>query len=263
MRTRTVIAAAILAALSALALSVPAHAAITDPNKVTLYKSYTFRAGEQITGGGAGAQNYPVRFSWEARETLICKQTFNVSTDDFTFQDTKTTPPWTEGYNYTVHTGLGGGTAVWEFKVTNKYQSTCNNYPGTVASDQRSYQVNPPEQEDSSTVSYTGTGWQSESGSQFSGGSTKFSRKAGDRVTFTYGGNTNGFVTTTGPGYGKAAIYVDGAKRATIDLNSATVKNRYIGYSFFQDTTAVHKLTIEVIGNGRVDADAFLFAKAL
>lgn len=249
---------AIAGTLGATALA-PAQAA-TDPNKVTLYKTFTFRAGEQLTGGGTTI-GVPVRFSWtQLRPQYICKQTYTVSGNDLFDQQVRTTAPYPEGYSYSLGTSLTAPT-VYSFTIQNKIQTTCNNYPGTPASDSKQYQLNPPQQETSSAVTFTGTGWNSESSSNYSGGSTKFSKVAGDRVTFTYGGNAVGFITSTGPDRGKANVYVDGAKRATIDLYSATEsKYRYIGYSFYQDTTAVHRLVIEVVGGKRVDADAFLYA---
>lgn len=67
----------------------------------------------------------------------------------------------------------------------------------------------------------------------------------------------------TGPDRGKAQIFVNGTKVATVDLYSATARPQRIVWAGNWSTTARRTITIRVVGTSgrpRIDLDAFVTA---
>jgi hypothetical protein len=110
-------------------------------------------------------------------------------------------------------------------------------------------------------LSYAKT-WSTQKVSKFLGGSTKYATAKGAKATFTFFGGAVGFVTTQGPGRGKAEIWVDGARVKTIDLKAATLKYRQLVWSTAWDAVGTHTVVVKVLGTAgrpRVDVDAFVW----
>lgn len=115
-------------------------------------------------------------------------------------------------------------------------------------------------QNSSTGVSYSGT-WYSQTSSSFLGGSTRYSTRAGAKFNLSFTGRAVAFVSTKATNRGKAEIWVDGAKVATIDLRSSTTRYRQIVWQKAWPTTGAHTVQVKVLGTSgrpRVDADAFL-----
>ena len=85
------------------------------------------------------------------------------------------------------------------------------------------------------------------------------SSRVGSWVTTTFTGNSVGWVTTTGPTMGRAAIYLDGSTMPaqTIDLSRASSATRQIVWSYDFGGTGRHTVKVQVL-SGPVDLDAFV-----
>ena len=108
----------------------------------------------------------------------------------------------------------------------------------------------------SSGVTYTGT-WSTQSSSAFSGGSTRYSTKAGSSASFKTTGRSFGIVSTRASTRGKVKVYVDGVLKATVTLTASSTANRRLVYVTSYATSASHTIKL-VVASGRVDLDAFV-----
>ena len=112
----------------------------------------------------------------------------------------------------------------------------------------------------SSTIAYYTT-FSTATSTSYLGGSTRYSSRAGAKATFTFTGRSAAFVSTKAKTRGKVEVWVDGVKKATIDLYSSTTKYRQVVWAMSWPTSATHKIMIRVVGTAgrpRVDVDAFL-----
>ena len=115
-------------------------------------------------------------------------------------------------------------------------------------------------QQSSTKVTYRGS-WSTATGAEFWGGSARRSSTEGSRATFTATGRSIGFIARRGPNRGKAAIFVDGVKVATVDLYSATYQNQQVVWIGSWASSRSRSIKVRVLGtNGRprVDVDAFV-----
>jgi SpoIID/LytB domain protein len=99
----------------------------------------------------------------------------------------------------------------------------------------------------SSRISYAGT-WVSASSSAMSGGTYRYSQKAGSTATLRFRGTTVAVLGSVGPSYGKADVYLDGAKIGTINGYAASYAHqaKLLEKSGLSD--AEHTLQIKVLG---------------
>jgi hypothetical protein len=113
-------------------------------------------------------------------------------------------------------------------------------------------------------VAYTGA-WSTDAAGGYFGGGVNHASAPGRKATVTVDGATDlAWVSTKGPDRGKAAVYIDGVKKATIDLYSATTKLRQVVYTIAFGSAASHTIEVRVLGTKnaassgrRVDLDAF------
>lgn len=117
-------------------------------------------------------------------------------------------------------------------------------------------------QENGVGLAHTGT-WKRTALSGASGGYVKHAPATSARVQHTFTGTGYAIAMTTGPGRGKAAVYLDGALVETLDLYSSTVRPRRILYAVTFDAGATHTIEVRVLGTKnpsssgtRVDMDA-------
>lgn len=108
-------------------------------------------------------------------------------------------------------------------------------------------------------VTYGGT-WKKASSSSYSGGSVKYSTKAGAWAKFTTSGRSFAFVTTRSSSRGKVKVYVGGKYIKTLKLTSSTTRYRNLAYVVNYSSTASHAIKLVVV-KGRVDIDAFVVLK--
>ena len=117
-------------------------------------------------------------------------------------------------------------------------------------------------QETSSRITYAGT-WKTATGTRFLGGAAKKSSSVGAKASITFTGRSIAWVARKGPDRGKAAVYVNGIKVATVDLYAASYQDRRVAWVGAWTTTVSRKVTIKVLGTSgrpRVDLDAFVTA---
>lgn len=115
------------------------------------------------------------------------------------------------------------------------------------------------------TFSYGGT-WSTSECTCASGGKQRATRASGASLTLEHStdrGDYVGLVMAQGPGRGSAAVYVDGARVATVDTYAATNKNRVI---VFKRWLSAGDHTIKVVnlatpGHPRIDVDAVLTSR--
>ena len=111
-----------------------------------------------------------------------------------------------------------------------------------------------------SRLSYRGS-WHKSSYPVFWGGAAKASSTAGSRATLTFTGRAVAWIASKGPTRGKADVYVNGSKAATVDLYSPTAKHQQVVWSGSWSSAASRTVRIQVLGTAgrpRVDLDAFV-----
>jgi len=86
------------------------------------------------------------------------------------------------------------------------------------------------------------------------GGSSRRSKAAESRLWVTYKGTGFAWVGTKSLAFGKAAVYIDGAYKTTVDLYSAKTLDRQTLYSISGQADATHTASIRVLGTKRASA---------
>ncbi|HET7702206.1 MAG TPA: S8 family serine peptidase [Candidatus Limnocylindrales bacterium] len=112
-------------------------------------------------------------------------------------------------------------------------------------------------QDRNSALTYTGT-WTKQLYTAASGGSTTYAKAAGARVRTTFSGRGIALVAPQGPTRGSAAIYVDGVYRGTVSFRASSGRSRVVMYTTTFATLGTHSIEVRLVGNGRVDVDAFV-----
>ena len=115
-------------------------------------------------------------------------------------------------------------------------------------------------EQDDASVGWSGR-WTSQLAQSVSGGSTRYSKTAGAKATFTATGTAVGFVSYRGPNRGRADVYVDGAWTARIDLVSTDYQGMVVAWSARWATSRPRTISIVVRGTAgrpRVDVDGFV-----
>ncbi|MEI7744189.1 MAG: fibronectin type III domain-containing protein [Chloroflexota bacterium] len=102
----------------------------------------------------------------------------------------------------------------------------------------------------------TGT-WLTQITPAASGGRTRYAKTAGATCSFTFTGRSVAWVSRGSWAGGRAAVYVDGVRAATVSLNRAPV-NRLVAWSRTWASTGKHTIRIVALDTGaRADVDAF------
>ena len=116
-------------------------------------------------------------------------------------------------------------------------------------------------QESSTAVAFTGT-WKPQSVSSASGEAVAYSTASGTTAKLTFTGRSVAWVAPKSRTRGKAEVYLDGRKVATVDLFSATAQVRRVVYAANAlNPSVAHTLQIKALGTAgrpRVDVDAFV-----
>ncbi len=118
-----------------------------------------------------------------------------------------------------------------------------------------------PYQESSGSVTYPSGTWTRQSLSGAYGGYVRYSTGSGARSVFTFTGRNVVWVAPKSSVRGKAEVWLDGSKLATIDLYSSTALARRIVFTRAVSPSVTHTLEVRVLGTSgrpRVDVDAFL-----
>ena len=120
-------------------------------------------------------------------------------------------------------------------------------------------------QDGTSYIAYGGSGWSTSSSSGFYGGTVKYSRTAGRTATMRFVGSSVAWVATKAKDRGKAEVWLDGRRVATLSLYSSSTRYRQVAWAASVAPTGSHTVVIKVLGTHqsaatatRVDVDAFL-----
>lgn len=107
--------------------------------------------------------------------------------------------------------------------------------------------------------------WTNVTRSDLSGGTTRWAKNAGSTATYTFTGNQIAWIATNASNLGKAEVYLDNIKVATVDLYGSSVITRKVMFSRNGLGSGSHTLEIRVLGSRRssssanyVDVDAFV-----
>jgi hypothetical protein len=121
--------------------------------------------------------------------------------------------------------------------------------------------LRPLKYEDSnSNLRYGGT-WYTSSSSTASGGKTKYSKRAGNSVTFRFTGRGIAYAAPKSASRGSVRIYIDGVYSKLVSLYSSTSRARQVVYAKSWSSSATHTIKLVVVGTAghpRVDVDAFV-----
>jgi hypothetical protein len=96
--------------------------------------------------------------------------------------------------------------------------------------------------------------------SGYTGGSARYLAAGGAYAILKTTARAMSFVTTKGPGRGEVKIYIDGVYQTTIDLEASSTTYRYVAFSRWWSSAAVHTIKVVAVGTAgrpRVDVDAF------
>jgi hypothetical protein len=114
--------------------------------------------------------------------------------------------------------------------------------------------------ENNSDVKYSGS-WKTSKNAVFWGGAARKSLSAGAKASLRFIGRSVAWVARTGPDRGKATVYVNGTRLATIDLYAPTYQRQRVVWAGSWSSAASRLVTIKVSGTSgrpRVDLDAFV-----
>jgi beta-N-acetylhexosaminidase len=115
-------------------------------------------------------------------------------------------------------------------------------------------------QQSGGVVAFHGT-WHTASTASASGGSLAYSTASGASASYTFAGLSVSWVSYRGPNRGKAAVYVDGVYKETVDLYSSVYRSKQVVYAASWTASGVHTLRIVNLatsGRPRIDVDAFV-----
>lgn len=112
-------------------------------------------------------------------------------------------------------------------------------------------------QDRSASVVYKGR-WVRASYKLASGGTIRYATARGASVKLTFTGRAIAFVGPVGPTRGSVKVYFDGVYKGTLSLKARKNSSRLVTYSIGSNTLGRHTLELRLVGNGRVDADAFV-----
>ena len=115
-------------------------------------------------------------------------------------------------------------------------------------------------QESSSRITFSGS-WSTAKAATFWGGALKRSTTAGAKATFVFTGRSVAWVGRRGPDRGKAEVYVNGTRVATVDLYASSPLANRVVWSTSWSTSIKRTVVIRVLGTSgrpRVDVDAIV-----
>ncbi|WP_323376946.1 N-acetylmuramoyl-L-alanine amidase [Streptomyces smaragdinus] len=169
----------------------------------------------------------PVQLYWNAHDDTGVRYTSSVSPRAESFSGSTTS--WNTGVKPAVSTTWTMKTVDWVNRVANGSKTRT----GTIVQE--------------TAAARTGT-WKVKSSTSYLGGKSLTSSSTGASLSWTFTGTSVGWVVSRASGSGQAAVYLDGVKKATVDLKSSAVAYRYAIWAAHWSTAGTHKLTIKVVG---------------
>ena len=108
-------------------------------------------------------------------------------------------------------------------------------------------------------IAYSGS-WTTTTSTAYWNGATKWSSQADARATITFTGKSIAWVATKGPDRGKAEVWVDGVKHATVDLYRSSLREQQVAWAKIWTANGTHTIQVRVLGTLErplVDVDGF------
>jgi hypothetical protein len=115
----------------------------------------------------------------------------------------------------------------------------------------------------SSSIRYGGR-WRRTSSSVYWGGAAHTGLASGATATLRFSGRSVGLVSRVGPTRGRATIYVDGRRVATIDCYAPVAAGPKVVWTHLWSKVGSHTVTIKLLGTHarpKVDVDGFVIAR--
>jgi Divergent InlB B-repeat domain len=97
--------------------------------------------------------------------------------------------------------------------------------------------------------------WKGVTNPSASGGTYRTDPTAGSTARFTFTGTRVDWVTTTGPGWGKAEVFIDGASKGVVDLYASAVRYQTTK-SYSSLPSGSHTILVKVLGTKNASATA-------
>jgi Chitobiase/beta-hexosaminidase C-terminal domain/Bacterial Ig-like domain len=236
----------------------------------TRSESYTFGSGdtlapvvqapsENIVGGAQlGTTNIPVRISWSASDgsgSGLKSYELQQSVNGGTFTTVSLPTLLTKVKSFQL---APGSTYQYRVRATDKAGNTSAYVAGPT------FRVTVA-QESSAAIVDTGT-WTTASLTGAYGGKVQHASVSGAKATLTFSGRDVAWVAQKSANRGRADVFLDGVKVATVDLYSSTTQARRVVFQADGLSPAgSHTLQVAVLGtrnasssSARVDVDAFV-----
>ena len=205
-----------------------------------------------------GGSAVPVSLSWSATDSdgIVTRYELQRSTDEGAYANVALATPTT-----TTITQSLSPNHTYRFRV--RVQDNNGNWSTWRYG--QSFTVDA-RQENGTGVSYPNGTWTRQSLASAYGGALKYTRAGGARSRLAFSGANVAWVATKGPERGRAEVWLDGTKVATVDLYSRTVQARRVVFARNGlSTVDTHMLEVRVLGTKnasstgtRVDVDSFV-----
>jgi len=200
-----------------------------------------------------GSSSLPAVVTWPAASDLsssIDGYEIETSADGVSWGATRAVSGSTRSLGLT----LPSGSSIW---TRLRARDAAGNWSEWVEAGPSSYGL---VQDSSSSVRWSGT-WVRYSATSASGGTARYSTRAGASASYTFTGTGVALVMPKGPTRGQARVYLDGTLAGTISLYRSTGASRQIVFSKTWPTAGSHSITVQVVGTRgrpRVDLDAIV-----
>src|SRR6185437_14917912 len=150
------------------------------------------------------------------------------------------------GRFHIIKTGVNGTSLNWNLRTGHSYrfEVRARDRAGNVGAWSAGVTLKPTRiQQNSSLVHFSGAS-KTTFLAAYSGGSQRYLGASGASATMQTRARAMSFVTTRGPDRGQVAIYIDGVRRATIDLAAASTTHRYVAYSVRWSALKTHRIRV-------------------
>jgi Tol biopolymer transport system component len=211
-----------------------------------------------VPGSAIGNSTAPVNLSWSATDggSGVARYELQQSTNGGAFAGMALPSETATAINPSLEAGK-----TYQFQV--RAQDNAGNWSAWSSGPAFSVDLR---QETHQAIAYAGT-WTLQSSPTASEGYLRYATASGARAKFSFAGKHAAWVASTGPNRGKAEVWVDGVKAATVDLYAPTAQPRKMVFVKAWATTpsANHTLEVRALGTKnaassgkRVDVDAFV-----
>jgi hypothetical protein len=199
-----------------------------------------------VTHSQAGNRTIPVTVAWNARDASgICSYALSASLNGAAFSPVTLSSQTSKSraFAYTA----GPDTRQYQVAATD-----CSGNPPSIGTGP-AFTTNRY-QESSPDIARKGT-WSRGASTSYVGGRDIYTTSKGSSVRLTFSGRSVAWVSPTSPTRGKAAVYIDGTKVATVSLRSGTKESRQLVFTRNFAQSASHTLRIVALSDARIDLD--------